>query len=81
MVEAVNQGATGNQMTLHTTDGCKMNVKRKESGKVLSKDCLNSTDNNAGCGVQGPDSTYGDSLNKNGGGVSTIFRCHAAASI
>ena len=74
VVEAVNQGTSGNQVTLHTTDGCKMNVKRKETGKSLSKNCLNSTDDNAGCGVQAPDDTYGDALNKNGGGVSDAQR-------
>ena len=48
-----------------------MNVKRKESGKVLSTNCLNSTDDNAGCGVQGTQDTYGQAFNENGGGVSS----------
>jgi len=70
VLEAVNQATTGNQMTLHTTDGCTMkNVKRKETGTVLTTNCLNSTDDNAGCGVQGADDTYGEALNDNGGGV------------
>lgn len=69
VVEAVNQATTGNQMTLHTTSGCKMNAKRKETGTVLTKDCLNSTDSNAGCGVQGAADTYGEAFNNNGGGV------------
>ena len=70
VVEAVNKADMGNQMTLHTTAGCDMNVKRKESGVVLSTDCLNSTDNNAGCGIQGTVDTYGQALNSQGGGVS-----------
>ena len=70
VVEAVNAATTGNQMTLHTTNGCTMNGKRKETGKALTTSCLNSTDNNAGCGVQGADDTYGQTLNSNGGGVS-----------
>ncbi|MCJ1310388.1 hypothetical protein MMC25_004052 [Agyrium rufum] len=69
VAESVNQANTGNQMTLHTSDGCTMNVKRKETGKVLSNNCLNSTDHNAGCGVEGPPATFGEALNVNGGGV------------
>ena len=70
VVEAVNQATSGNQVTLHTTKDCTMNVKRKESGKVLTTNCLNSTDDNAGCGVLGAQNTYGQALNENGGGVS-----------
>lgn len=70
IVEAVNQATTGNQMTLHTTDGCTMQgVKREETGTVLSTNCLNSTDDNAGCGVQGAPSTFGPEFNANAGGV------------
>ncbi|OCL02420.1 glycoside hydrolase family 16 protein [Glonium stellatum] len=69
VVEAVNGATTGNQMTLHTTKGCEMDRKRKETGKVLTKDCYNGTDSNAGCGVQGSQDTYGQALNANGGGV------------
>ena len=59
VVEAVNQATAGNQMTLHTSSGCTMkNVKRKETGTVLTTNCLNSTDDNAGCGVQGVVDTY-----------------------
>lgn len=56
-------------MTLHTSDGCDMKVKRKESGKALTTNCWNGTDDNAGCGVQGADDTYGEALNANGGGI------------
>jgi len=70
VVEAVNQATTGNQMTLHTTSGCSMkDVARRETGSVLTTNCLNSTDDNAGCGVSGPVATYGSALNANGGGV------------
>ncbi|MCJ1475749.1 hypothetical protein MMC13_004413 [Lambiella insularis] len=69
VVEAMNQASTGNQMTLHTTDGCDMSVKREMTGTALSTNCLNSTDDNAGCGVQGPEDTYGKALNDIGGGV------------
>jgi hypothetical protein len=56
-------------MTLHTTQGCSMSVKRKETGSVLTSNCYNGTDGNAGCGVQGQPSTFGESFNANGGGV------------
>lgn len=69
VVEATNAAKTGNQITLHTTNGCKMNVKRKETGKVLSSNCWNGTNSNEGCGVQGKPATYGEALNNNGGGV------------
>jgi len=69
VVEAVNSATTGNQMTLHTTNGCKMDRKRKESADVLQTNCYNGTNNNAGCGVQGANDTYGEVFNINGGGV------------
>jgi len=69
VVEAVNSATTGNQMTLHTTKDCKMEAKRKQTGKTLAKNCYNGTDDNAGCGVQGKSETYGEELNKDGGGV------------
>ncbi|KAJ9205273.1 concanavalin A-like lectin/glucanase domain-containing protein [Paecilomyces variotii] len=69
VLEANNAATTGNQMTLHTTNGCKMNVKRKETGKVLATNCWNETNSNEGCGVQGKPATYGEALNNNGGGI------------
>lgn len=56
-------------MTLHTSDGCKMDRKRKQTGKQLATDCHNTTDNNAGCGVEGQPATIGQEFNQNGGGV------------
>jgi len=46
-----------------------MNVKRKETGNVLSKNCWNGTDDNAGCGIQGAPATYGEAFNAAGGGI------------
>lgn len=69
VMEAVNQANTGNQVTLHTSEGCKMNVKRKETGEVLYKNCVNTTNDNAGCGVQGEQDTFGEAFNTNGGGI------------
>ena len=71
VVEATNGGTGGNEVTLHTTAGCSMNVKRKQTGSALYKTCGNSTHSNSGCGVQGDPSTYGQALNDQGGGVST----------
>lgn len=75
VMEAVNViGSTNNQMTLHTASGCSMGVKRKETGKVLTTSCVNSTDDNAGCGVDAStnDSTFGSTFNTNGGGVMAL---------
>ncbi|KAH9241624.1 glycoside hydrolase family 16 protein [Colletotrichum gloeosporioides 23] len=72
VMEAINQGTDGNQMTLHTTSGCKMDVKRKQTGSVLETDCKNSTNSNAGCGVEGTTSSYGAAFNKGGGGYMAM---------
>ncbi|KAH9989997.1 glycoside hydrolase family 16 protein [Xylariaceae sp. FL0662B] len=72
VMEAVNKATDGNQMTLHTTDNCAMDVKRLMSGEVLEKNCLNSTNNNAGCGVSGPDASYGAAYNDAQGGIMAM---------
>ncbi|TAQ87261.1 hypothetical protein B7494_g4434 [Chlorociboria aeruginascens] len=73
VMEAVNVvGSTQNQMTLHTTSGCTMNVKRKETGSALTTNCLNSTDSNAGCGVTSGKNTFGTDFNSNGGGILAL---------
>lgn len=69
VMEAVNQANTGNQVTLHTSTGCNMKAKRKETGDVLYKTCANGTNDNSGCGVQGAQDTYGEAFNANGGGI------------
>lgn len=46
-----------------------MGVKRKETGTALNSNCLNSTDGDSGCGVQGSTATFGEDFNNNGGGV------------
>ncbi|RMZ78919.1 hypothetical protein DV737_g3677, partial [Chaetothyriales sp. CBS 132003] len=68
VVEGMNAIA-GNQVTLHTTGGCKMNVKRKETGTVKYTNCHNTSNSNAGCGVKGTDSTFGTDFNTAGGGI------------
>ncbi|KAF1343936.1 concanavalin A-like lectin/glucanase domain-containing protein [Delphinella strobiligena] len=69
VAEAVEQGNTGVQTTLHTKKGCTMGVKRKQYGGVIRDNCWNSTDDNAGCGVRGAVETYGEAFNNNGGGI------------
>ncbi|KAJ6160437.1 endo-1-3(4)-beta-glucanase [Penicillium chermesinum] len=69
VLESNNKGTHGNSMTLHTSKGCKMDVKRKETGSVHYTDCLNTANDNAGCGVAGKPATYGEEFNNNGGGV------------
>merc|ERR1712113_1250684 len=69
VMESVNQGNTGNQMTLHTSKHCKMDVKRKETGDVLDKNCYAYAGDQQGCGVQGPKQSFGEAFNNIGGGV------------
>ena len=69
VIEAVNQATSGVQSTLHTTKGCTMKVKRKQTGSEVGTNCWNGTDANNGCGVKGPPSTYGQTFNQAGGGV------------
>lgn len=70
VVEATNAGTFGSQSTLHTSKGCSMGVKRKESGSVANTDCYYEANDYTGCGVKGAESTYGPEFNSNGGGVS-----------
>jgi hypothetical protein len=72
VLEATNTASTGNQVTLHTTHNCKMDVKRKQSGKPLHNDCYNGTNANAGCGVLAPTNTIGAQFNANNGGVYVL---------
>ncbi|KAI1776410.1 glycoside hydrolase family 16 protein [Hypoxylon cercidicola] len=72
VMEAVNNATDGNQMTLHTTDQCKMDVKRIMSGSTLTGDCHNATNDNAGCGVSGPTDSYGTSYNDAQGGIMAM---------
>jgi hypothetical protein len=69
-MESNNKGMHGNDMTLHTTSGCKMNAKRKETGTAQYSNCPNTANGNAGCSVKGKTATYGEEFNDNGGGVS-----------
>lgn len=73
VMEQVNViGSAQNLMALHTTSGCSMSVKRKETGKSLSSSCLNSTNGNQGCSVQDTENTFGDAYNSNGGGIMAM---------
>ncbi|KAI0138434.1 concanavalin A-like lectin/glucanase domain-containing protein [Pestalotiopsis sp. NC0098] len=72
VMEAVNLATDGNQMTLHTDDGCDMKVKRKMTGTAQYKTCSNETNDNAGCGVLGSTSSYGTGFNSDGGGIMAL---------
>lgn len=72
ILEATNEASNGNEVSIHTTAGCKMNVKRKETGSPVFSSCDNGTHGNSGCGVLGDPSTYGKVMNANGGGVRPI---------
>ncbi|XWW99379.1 hypothetical protein V2A60_007388 [Cordyceps javanica] len=74
VLEAVNRGDAGNQMTLHTAQGCSMGgSRRKMSGRALDGSCYVKDNGNAGCGVAGakPDS-FGEALNRKQGGVVAV---------
>ncbi|KAI9933079.1 hypothetical protein ASPWEDRAFT_42832 [Aspergillus wentii DTO 134E9] len=72
ILEANNRGTEGNAVTLHSTPGCNMKVRRKQTGFAEFLTCDNSTNSNAGCGVQGAPDTYGEELNDNHGGVYAL---------
>lgn len=72
VMEATNNATDGNQMTLHTTDQCSMNVRRKETGSALRKNCNWEKNDNEGCGVSDDDSSYGTTFNSDGGGVMAM---------
>lgn len=73
VMEAVNVvSSTNNQMTLHTSSGCSMSVKRKETGKSLQSSCVNTTNDNAGCGVDGTSTSFGTGFNSAGGGIMAM---------
>ncbi|KAJ5677597.1 uncharacterized protein N7477_003230 [Penicillium maclennaniae] len=69
VMEAVNMGEWGNQATLHTSSGCNMGVKRKETGTALHKTCYWEANDESCCGVRGAKPTYGPEFNAQGGGV------------
>lgn len=72
VLESNNKATHGNAMTLHTSSGCKMDVKRKETGTAKYTNCLNTANDNAGCSVTGAKATYGEKFNTNGGGVRSF---------
>ncbi|KAK0383540.1 hypothetical protein NLU13_9451 [Sarocladium strictum] len=72
VMEAVNQADDGNMMTLHTSPGCEMDVRRKQIGTALQNNCDGLINNNTGCGVEGAVDTYGQAFNRNNGGVMAL---------
>lgn len=72
IMESTNQATDGNQMTLHTTDGCSMDVRRKQVGDAQRTTCDHSKNQNAGCGVKAEPDSLGGSFNKVGGGVMAV---------
>jgi len=74
IIEGVNQ-ETRNSVTLHTKTGCTMAAARDMSGTVKSTNCDANINGNAGCGVLlSKDNSYGDSFNKQTGGVYAMER-------
>lgn len=71
-MEAINKAEVGNQMTLHTTSGCSMKSKRKETGTALKDNCDHSKNGNAGCGVESGKDGFGTTLNDKGGAIMAM---------
>ncbi|KHO01414.1 Concanavalin A-like lectin/glucanase [Metarhizium album ARSEF 1941] len=72
IMEAINQGAAGNTMTLHTTGDCSMGVRRKQTGETDQENCDHGVNSNAGCAVRESPSTFGPKLNDAGGSVMAV---------
>jgi hypothetical protein len=71
MIEGVNDGTT-NQMTLHTSAGCKLSPSNSVTpgGNQLGTECASSGGSNAGCAYKDGDTrSYGRGFNDIGGGV------------
>jgi hypothetical protein len=71
-MESLGRG-TANAMTLHTSYGCAMAVRRQMTGLAQPQaDCRNTTNNNFGCRVDAPTGTFGGDLNARGGAVMAL---------
>lgn len=69
VMEATNNALKGNMMTLHTSPGCDMDVKRLMTAEAMQVDCQNGTNKNTGCNTMGPSTSYGQAFNAAGGGL------------
>ena len=74
VVETNNKATEGNAVTLHSTVGCDMKVKRKQTGTPHFLTCDNVTHGNAGCGVVAPPESYGEWFNGLDGGVRHFLK-------
>lgn len=72
VLETTNVGSHGNEVSIHTTQGCHMDVKRKQTGHGIFNNCNNATDGNSGCAVIGDENSYGEAMNSRGGGVYAV---------
>ncbi|CAI7600866.1 unnamed protein product [Penicillium glandicola] len=72
VLETTNGGSHGNEVSIHTTKGCHMDVKRKQTGQGIFTNCDNATNGNSGCGVIGDENSYGEAMNNRGGGVYAL---------
>ena len=71
IIEHTNKQTT-NGMTLHTSYGCGMSVRRQMTGVAGPTDCHNATNANEGCRVDGPAASAGEPLNARGGAVVAV---------
>ncbi|EAW10763.1 glycoside hydrolase family 16 protein [Aspergillus clavatus NRRL 1] len=80
VLETTNGGTEGNTVTLHTTQGCSVKGRRKQTGKALHSTC-DDQHGTVGCDVQAPPATYGPEFNENGGGVYAVELQHAGIRV
>nr|VWO94484.1 Mixed-linked glucanase [Ganoderma boninense] len=81
IVEGVND-QTPNQSTLHTNSGCSMPSSRTQTGTSTGTNCDTAATNNAGCGVQAPQSaSYGPPFNSAGGGWYAMERTDTSIKV
>ncbi|CZT12645.1 related to mixed-linked glucanase precursor MLG1 [Rhynchosporium agropyri] len=69
IIEEINRQGT-NIMTLHTSPGCSIDTAGSQNGTILQSSDCNFKNANNGCGATtSTENAYGDSFNRNGGGV------------
>lgn len=81
IIEGVNE-FTVNQVTLHTSDGCKLTTLMEATGTVVGTDCNALINDNAGCGVRANSSdSSGAGFSAAGGGVYAMSWDSSAISV
>jgi len=81
IIEGVNT-QVGNQMTLHTKTGCRLDTNAAFTGQVVGTNCAASANGNAGCGVlNNAPNSFGHGFNTNNGGIYATLILNSGVSI